>query len=94
MPPATLACEARSSACGARVYDTRCRAVGMAICLRSFVHHFRRGRYVIPLQLAKEYGLKVLLNSLSFAAVASQHILSVDCICRCTKVIRKSSRRL
>lgn len=34
-------------------------AVGMAICLRSFVHHFRRGRYVIPVQLAKEYGLKM-----------------------------------
>jgi hypothetical protein len=31
----------------------------MAIYLRSFVYHFRRGRYVIPVQLAKEYGLKV-----------------------------------
>ena len=36
------------------------RAVGMAIFLRSYVYHFRRGRYVIPVQLAKEYGLKVI----------------------------------
>jgi hypothetical protein len=40
--------------------DMNRRAVGMAICLRSYVYHFRRGRYVIPVQLAKEYGLKVI----------------------------------
>jgi hypothetical protein len=58
MQPATLECE--SALCICVVHDTDSRAVGMAILLRSYVHHFRRGRYVVPVQLAKEYGLKVL----------------------------------
>jgi hypothetical protein len=71
----------------------------MAICMRSFVYHFRRGRYVIPVQLAREYGLKVqhhnsALALQSWSETLNHGLKSIHSICRCIKVTLRSNQKL